>query len=161
EVQKRAATTQPLYWTYRLQVGATKDLRWRTQDADMEFDADLDMQQTPDSLLIYGEMRSLRGSYQFLSSRFRIDHAIITFDNQQGVDPLLDIIAVARVPLVDQSTSKSQLETVTATLSGRSSKPLIALTSSSNSEQRTIIDGLTLGSIRNEAGRVNATSLST
>jgi hypothetical protein len=146
EVQKRAATTQPLYWTYRIQVGATKDLRWRTQDADMEFDADLDLQQTPDSLLIYGEMRALRGSYQFLSTTFRIRNADITFDNQQGVDPLLDILADARVPLIaDRLKNESRLETVTATLVGRSSQPAITLTSTSNADQRTIIDGLTLG----------------
>ena len=72
EVQKRAATTQPLYWTYRIRAEAKNNLRWRTADADMEFDADLDLQQTPDSLLIYGEMHALRGQYWFLSSRFRV-----------------------------------------------------------------------------------------
>ena len=53
EVQKRAATTEPLYWTYKIHLGAASNLRWRPpatvmSSADMEFDADLDLEQTPD-----------------------------------------------------------------------------------------------------------------
>src|SRR5262249_27962213 len=102
EVQRRAATTQPLYWTYHIEADATSNLKWRTTSPtsapDIEFNADLDLQQTPDSLLIYGEMHSLRGTYWFLSNRFKVLNADLTFDNQQGVDPILDVAAEARVP---------------------------------------------------------------
>ncbi|MCE9627348.1 MAG: translocation/assembly module TamB, partial [Candidatus Eisenbacteria bacterium] len=154
EVQKRAATTQPLYWTYRIHAEAKNNLRWRTADADMEFDADLDLQQTPDSLLIYGEMHALRGQYWFLSNRFRVLNADLTFDNQQGVDPLLDIAAETRIP----SAPGAPLETITAQLTGRSSKPVIALTSSANSDQRTILAALTVGSVTDERGTVSVQS---
>ncbi len=161
EVQKRAATTQPLYWTYRIQADATNNLRWRTPEADMEFDVDLDLQQTADSLIIYGEMHALRGTYQFLSNRFRILNADLTFDNQQGVDPLLDIAAETKLrPVVAVGQGQAPIETITAQLTGRSSKPVISLTSSnSEADQRSILDGLTRGSYLDAAGKVSASPL--
>jgi translocation-and-assembly-module (TAM) inner membrane subunit TamB-like protein len=152
EVEKRAATTQPLYWTYRLQLEATNNLRWRTNDADIEFDADLDLQQTADSLLIYGEMKSLRGTYWFLSNRFKITNASLTFDNQQGVDPLLDVSAEAKVPSSDPK-SKAQ-ETINARITGRSSQPLIALTSSdASADQKSILSALTVRGFRSDGSQ--------
>lgn len=155
EVQRRAATTQPLYWTYRIKAEATSNLRWRPQEADMEFNADLDLQQTPDSLIIYGEMHALRGTYWFLSNRFKILNADLTFDNQQGVDPVLDIAAETRLQL--QSSARaggSSLETVTAQLTGRSSQPVISLTSTNPAaDQRAILEGLTLGGLRQDQSR--------
>ena len=38
----------------------------------------------------------MRGQYWFLSNRFRILNADLTFDNLQGVDPVLDIAAETR-----------------------------------------------------------------
>ena len=151
EVEKRAATTQPLYWTYRIQLEATNNLRWHTDaavaSADIEFDADLDLQQTADSLLIYGEMKSLRGTYWYLSNRFKIDSATLTFDNQQGVDPLLDVAAEAQTP---SSDLKSQ-ETITARITGRSSQPNIALTSSDpTADQKSILSALTVRGFRSD-----------
>jgi len=152
EVEKRAATTQPLYWTYRLQLEATNNLRWHTNDADIEMDADLDLQQTADSLLIYGEMKSLRGTYWFLSNRFKIDNATLTFDNQQGVDPLLDVAAEAKVPSSDPKTNAQ--ETITAKITGRSSQPLIALTSSDPSaDQKSILSALTVRGFRSDGSQ--------
>ncbi len=161
EVQRRAATTQPLYWTYRIQADATNNLRWRTSDADMEFDVDLDLQQTADSLIIYGEMHALRGTYWFLSNRFRILNADLMFDNLQGVDPLLDIAAETKLrPVVAEAQGQAPLETITAQLTGRASKPVISLTSSnSDADQRSILDGLTRGSYRDNSGRASASPM--
>jgi autotransporter translocation and assembly factor TamB len=155
EVQRRAATTQPLYWTYHIQADATSNLKWRPPNADLEFNADLDLQQTPDSLLIYGEMHSLRGTYWFLSTRFKVLNADLTFDNQQGVDPILDVAAEARVRAqvpaqggVISTGTPNVTEVLTAQITGRSSKPVIALTSSSNWDQRQILTALTFGGFR-------------
>ena len=147
EVERRAATTQPLYWTYRLQVEATNNLRWHTEgavaSADIEFDADLDLRQTADSLLIYGEMKALRGTYYYLSNRFKIDNAMLTFDNQQGVDPLLDVAAETQVPSSDPKATSP--ETITARITGRSSQPSISLTSSDrDADQKSILGALTV-----------------
>lgn len=144
EVQKRAATTQPLYWTYRLKADATSNLRWRTGDADIEFNADLDLQQTADSLLIFGEMHALRGTYWFYSRRFKILNADVTFDNQRGVDPLLDIAAETRLT----GAAGESNETITAQYTGRSSQPLVSLTSSNpTTNQEDILKALTVGNV--------------
>ncbi|HEV2106369.1 MAG TPA: translocation/assembly module TamB domain-containing protein, partial [Candidatus Eisenbacteria bacterium] len=147
EVQKREATTQPLYWTYHVHVDATNNLRWRPPDGDIEFNAALDLEQTPDSLLIFGEMHALRGTYYFLSNRFTIQNADLTFDNQKGVDPLLDITADTHVRPVQAAASASTLpasEDITVHITGRSSQPVIALSSSDpSSDQERILRELT------------------
>jgi hypothetical protein len=153
EVQKRAATTEPLYWTYKIHLGATSNLRWRPPDGDMEFDADLDLEQTPDSLLIYGEMHLVKGHYFFLSNRFNVTQADLTFDNQKGVDPLVDVLATTRLKPSRSELAKGggwgstppPVETITAHLTGRSSQPVIDLSSSSGWDQREILGELTYG----------------
>jgi hypothetical protein len=152
EVQRRMATTEPLYWTYRIHVDAASNLRWRPPDGDMEFNADLDLEQTPDSLLIYGEMHLIKGHYFFLSNRFDVTQADVTFDNQKGVDPTLDIAAETRLKLSREfganwgsTTPSNTTETIYATIQGRSSEPVIGLTSQSGLDQRAILGELTLG----------------
>lgn len=145
EVQRRSAATMPLYWTYRIHVTANSNLRWRPPEGEIEFDADLDLEQTPDSLLIYGEMHSLRGYYYFLSNRFSVDRANISFDNLQGADPVLDISATTRVRAVPEDAADRSFETIVATITGRSSQPTIVLGSASgNLDQTAIISLLTL-----------------
>ena len=154
EVQKRAATTQPLYWTYHIQADAKNNLRWRTSEADIELMADLDLQQTPDSLIIYGEMHAIRGTYWFLSNRFKINNADLTFDNQQGVDPILNITAETRVRR-SSTVGASGAETITAQISGRASQPVISLTSSEPlADQKSILTSLTYGTLLDPQGEL-------
>lgn len=165
EVQKRAATTEPLYWTYRIHMEAPSNLRWRPPDGELEFNADLDLEQTADSLLIYGDMHLIKGHYFFLSNRFNVTTADLTFDNQKGVDPVLEIEATTRLPYTPNALSstggatglgglpaggssdisKGAPEDIYAHISGRSSQPVIELSSASGLDQREIINQLTLG----------------
>ena len=62
ELERRAAATKPLYWLYRIQLSASDRLRWKPSAADIEFSADLSLEQTRDSLIIYGDMTALRGN---------------------------------------------------------------------------------------------------
>jgi hypothetical protein len=160
EVQARAATTEPLYWTYRIHVEAPSNLRWRPPDGDIEFDADLDLEQTPDSLLIYGEMHLVRGHYFFLSNRFALTQADVTFDNQQGVDPLLAITADTRL-LPSQSHgavggAKPHIETFTVQIAGRSSQPVITLSGPEGYDQTAILAELTYGRFAGTTGLASA-----
>jgi hypothetical protein len=160
EVQKRAATTEPLYWTYRIHVDAPSNLRWRPPDGDIEFSCDLDLEQTADSLLIYGGMQLVKGHYFFLSNRFNVTQADLTFDNQQGVDPLLDITAETRLKPsrgelapgggFDLSKGPPPQEGIYAHLTGRSSQPIIEMTSSRGWDQREILGELTYGRFTGE-----------
>lgn len=152
-VQKRAATTEPLYWTYRVHLRADSKLRWRPPDGDIEFDADLDLEQTADSLLIYGDMHLIKGHYYFLSNRFTLSQADLTFDNQKGVDPTMDLIAQtslrpSRSELAQGGTwsgAAPASEAIEAHITGRSSEPVIALSSRSGWDQREILGELTYG----------------
>lgn len=161
EVQARMATTEPLYWTYRVHLEAPRNLRWRPPDGDIEFDADLDLEQTPDSLLIYGEMHLIRGYYYFLSNRFTLTGADLTFDNQQGVDPDMNIRAQTRLlpsrsDLYKQAGQwdQRQMETITAEITGRSSQPVITLSGPEGWDQREILAELTYGRFTSEEGGV-------
>src|SRR5439155_21760175 len=82
-------------------------------------------------------------------------NADLTFADQQGVDPLLDIAAETRLRPATADPS-APLETITAQLSGRSSKPVISLTSSNPAaDQRSILAALTVG--RNDQGNAQLT----
>lgn len=166
EVEKRAATTEPLFWTYKVHMAASNNLRWRPPDGEIEFDADLDLEQTPDSLLIYGEMHAVKGTYFFLSNRFKVTQADLTFDNQKGVDPDLAITAETTLrpnlprgatASVTGATDNATTETIYARISGRSSQPVIELTSASGWDQPEIIAELTLGRFTGATGNFSAT----
>ena len=136
EVQKRAAITEPLYWTYHIHMGASRNLHWRPPEGDIEFNADLDLEQTPDSLLIYGEMHAIRGHYYFLSNRFKVSTADLTFDNQKGVDPIMDIAATTSLIPSNADYNRHRAETITATITGRASLPQIYLPGPSHGTPR-------------------------
>ncbi|MBI5168884.1 MAG: translocation/assembly module TamB domain-containing protein [Candidatus Eisenbacteria bacterium] len=159
EVQKRAAITEPLYWTYHIHMGATRNLRWRPPDGDIEFNADLDLEQTPDSLLIYGEMHAIRGHYFFLSNRFKVTQADLTFDNQRGVDPTMDIAAQTSLIPSNSEYNRRRAETITATITGRASQPVIALDGPDGWDQREVLRELTYGRFVDGGGSLTADPL--
>jgi len=131
ESQQIAAATQPLFWTYRIQVEANDHLNWRPPEGDIEFNADLRMEQTRDSLLIFGEMHALRGNYWYLSNKFAVQNADLTFDNVEGANPLIDATATTRVipsyPEDFTGTDTTPHE-VTVHIKGRANKPVIDFT---------------------------------
>ncbi len=153
EAEQVAATTRPLYWVYGIQLEARSGLRWRPADADIEFSADLSVEQTLDSLLIFGEVRALRGSYFFLNNQFRVGHALLSFDNVGGVDPLLDISATTRVPRAAlfpasggalTAAEQTGSEEVTATIQGRASNATMHFTSTAaEADEPAILRALT------------------
>ena len=149
-----AASTKPLFWTYRLDVSADDNLKWTPADADIEFNADLTMEQTRDSLLIYGEMHALRGTYYFLSTRFDVERADVTFDNVTGVNPLID--AEARTVVTGscfaagfESASSEVLNvphTITVQITGRADEPVVVFESDPDDwDEPCILRQITLG----------------
>jgi hypothetical protein len=138
EMQRIAASTQPLFWTYRIQVDANNNLHWQPPDGDIEFNANLNLEQTQDDLVMYGEMSAIRGYYYFLSNRFNVRQADLTFDNVEGVNPLITAEATTRVVpaalpagTVEPSGSDSREEphNVTVRISGRANEPAIEFAS--------------------------------
>jgi hypothetical protein len=154
QVEQVAAATQPLYWLYKIQLNATDNLRWKPSDADIEFSADLRLEQTADSLIIYGDMSALRGTYYYLSNTFRMDRVDLTFDNVGGVNPKLDILAVTRVPKsafarpAGGTLGPSQehgSENITVTITGRANAPVMEFASESGADEPQVLAALTYG----------------
>jgi hypothetical protein len=144
EAEQVQASTQKLYWTYRIRVHATDNLRWQPPDGDLEFACDLNLDQSADKLVIFGDMEALRGTYYFLSNRFTVQRAKLTFDNVSGVDPVIDAVATTRLtpsipiasyynpsgaPATSSSTASSKPYDITVTISGRASQPVVAFDS--------------------------------
>jgi translocation-and-assembly-module (TAM) inner membrane subunit TamB-like protein len=158
QLEMVAAATKPLYWVYRVQLSANDNLRWKPPQADIEFSADLRLEQTPDSLIIYGDMAGLRGSYYYLSNKFTMDRVNLTFDNVGGgVNPKLDILATTRV---SKSAGTSRLfgaalsspaergnENITVAITGRAAEPVMAFSSEGGWDQPTILAALTYGQV--------------
>lgn len=158
ESEQLAATTQELFWTYRVQVSATSNLHWQPPDGDIEFSADLTLEQTRDSLMVYGDMRALRGTYYFLSNRFDVSKADLTFDNLSGVNPVLDVEAVTRVkqPVAGATCASKGTEDITATITGRANEPVVAFSSSPDDwEEPCILRELTVGRFADDKGGVS------
>ena len=156
ETQQLAARTQPLYWTYRIRLLANSNLRWQPPDGDIEFNADLTLEQTERTLDIFGDLSAIRGTYDFLSNRFNVVVADLTFDNVGGVNPTLDIEATTRVLPVFRGGGSGDLQTGTSTggkahtitvlITGRAATPTIVFESDpSDWDQPTILSQLTVG----------------
>jgi hypothetical protein len=156
EVQQIASTTQPLYWTYRLHLSATDNLSWRPPNADIEFSADLDLAQSPDSLVIYGDVRAIRGSYYFLSNRFTVQSAELTFDNVGGVNPQILAVAETEVPRASsgplETSANSGRERITVTIRNRVREPQIEFASDSGWGEAEILRAITVGQFEDVRG---------
>ena len=157
ETQQLAARTQPLYWTYRIRLLANSNLRWQPPDGDIEFNADLTLEQTEKTLDIFGDLSAMRGTYDFLSNRFNVVVADLTFDNVGGVNPTLNIEATTRVmpslrggggsgELQAGAGNSGKVHTITVRITGRAATPTIVFESDPNDwDQPTILSQLTVG----------------
>jgi hypothetical protein len=149
EVQQYAAAAEPLFWTYRVQVTASHNLHWQPPDGDIEFSANLSLEQTPTQLLIYGDMTSLRGTYYFLSNRFTVNQANLTFDNIGGVNPLIDASATTRIKPSEVGVVNGggeEAHDVTVLMKGRAKEPAIEFASDpSDWDEARILRELTIG----------------
>ena len=126
ENDRISQTIQPLYWTYRIHVKAINNLRWQPPDGDIEFNADLVLDQTPTELIIYGDMSALRGRYDFLSNVFDVNKCDLTFDNVGGLNPTIDAEATTRViPIQTAAETDLTAHTVTVDITGRANQPAI------------------------------------
>src|SRR6185369_4127780 len=144
EAQQLAAANAPLYWLYKIDVTAESNLKWQPPDGDIEFSANLTAEQTLTELRLFGDMNAIRGTYYFLSNRFNVEQADLSFDNVSGVNPTLNAQATTRVmPL---GLSKDPPHDVTVTITGRAREPAITFASNpSDWDEDEILRQLTVG----------------
>jgi hypothetical protein len=141
EMQQFTSSETPLFWTYRVHMRATDKLRWVPPNANIEFSADPVLEQSPDSLSIFGDIDALRGQYYFLSNRFDVTRAHLQFDNVGGLDPQLDIVAQtvltptsneAMATIESDANGRLPRQTIVVAITGRSRNPVIEFSSSPN-----------------------------
>jgi hypothetical protein len=155
EAEQLAASNPPLYWVYRIELTAKSNVRWQPPDGDIEFSADLTAEQTPTELRMFGEMQAIRGSYYFLSNRFDVNNATLTFDNVSGLNPMFDAQATTRVVPIDRETLP---HVVTVRITGRAREPSIAFDSDpSDWDENEILRQLTVGRFVSTKGKAIAT----
>ena len=98
-------------------------------------------------------MHLVKGHYDFFNNRFNVTQADLTFDNQNGVDPTLDVMAETRLkpsrgelaPGGSFSGGSQATEVIYAQITGRSSSFVPVLTSSSGWDQKEILGELSYG----------------
>jgi hypothetical protein len=158
-VQQVSASTQRLYWTYAMHLSATDNLFWRPPNADVELSADLDVSQSLDSLVIYGDVRSIRGTYYFLSNRFNVESAELTFDNLGGVNPQVLAVATTEVSSVSGGDaafgSERERERITVTVTNRAREPQITFSSESGWGEAEVLRAITVGQLGGNFGLGN------
>ncbi|HET7225036.1 MAG TPA: translocation/assembly module TamB domain-containing protein [Candidatus Eisenbacteria bacterium] len=164
ETSMLAASTAPLQWTYAVGVRAASGVHWQPPDADIEFSADLTLEQTARALNIFGDLTGIRGYYDFLGNRFTISKANLSFDNIGGVNPLIDAEATTRVvPLQTTATVTTEStvpHTVTVDITGRADHPSIQFsTEPADWDQAVVLRELTVGHVLTESGAATASSL--
>lgn len=160
-MQQFNAAEQPLFWTYRVHMRATDKLRWVPPNANIEFSADLILDQNVDSLSVFGDVDALRGQYWFFSNRFDVQRAHLQFDNVGGLDPQLDIEAITQLtPVTRQGaqvasdeSGRVERQTISVRITGRSRNPVIEFDSSpAPLSQNVILEELTFGRYASGSG---------
>ncbi|MGD8319860.1 MAG: translocation/assembly module TamB domain-containing protein, partial [Gemmatimonadota bacterium] len=103
-----------------------RDTWLRSEDMNVEIGGELivtyDRQQR--DLVMVGELNALRGSYSVLGRRFEVQSGTVGFVGTPGVNPTLDIQAVAHIRRMEGDPLD-----VTATVSGTLTQPRVTLSS--------------------------------
>lgn len=101
-----------------------RDLWLRSEDMNVEMGGDLivSYDRSERDIVLVGELQALRGSYSVLGRRFQVEGGTVGFIGTPGINPLLDIEAVARIRRIE-----TQPLDVTATVSGTLTQPRVTL----------------------------------
>ena len=89
-------------WRLDLKV-AGKNLEVRGLGINSRWTTDLDIGGTADSPRFTGRADLVRGTYEFAGRDFRLDRGVLRFRGESPPDPVLDIVAEARVQGLDAS----------------------------------------------------------
>jgi hypothetical protein len=104
-----------------------RDTWLRSPDMNVEMGGDLLMtyDRTNRDMVLVGELQALRGSYAVLGRTFEVQGGTVGFIGTPGINPTLDIQAVARIPQMEDSQPLS----VTASVQGTLTQPRVQLSS--------------------------------
>ena len=108
-----------------IQLGVESDSWLRSRQIDMEIDGDLELEYDRGArrFVAVGELAAIRGSYNYFGRRFVVQEGTLEFIGIPGVNPNLDIQAVARLRAGDSPLN------VIANVGGTLVAPSVSLTS--------------------------------
>ncbi|TMJ11879.1 MAG: translocation/assembly module TamB, partial [Alphaproteobacteria bacterium] len=148
--QTAAASDEiPSIWKLDLRVRADNQLFISGMGLESEWGADLRIQGTSATPSIVGQAELIRGTYSFSGRRFNVDRGIITFTGARPPNPRLDISASADINDV----------TVTINVSGSSTNPQIAFTSSPQLPQDELLARVLFGGSVTELSALQAVQI--
>lgn len=94
--QQEEAAVVPVFAEIRMR--GDRDWRVRTPEMDMEMAGEVVLHVTPEYAGLTGEVRSLRGTYSVLNSKFNVERSSVQFtDPRRPLDNIIDAEARARV----------------------------------------------------------------
>jgi hypothetical protein len=102
----------------------------RSEDMNVEMGGDLivSYDRSKRDVVLVGDLQALRGSYTVLGRRFEVQSGTVSFIGTSGINPTLDIEALARVRREELGTLE-----VTATVSGTLTQPRVTLSTDDQS----------------------------
>ncbi|MCG6957483.1 MAG: translocation/assembly module TamB, partial [Gemmatimonadetes bacterium] len=123
-----AGLRNPFMDSLRVEVNLSvpRDSWLRSEDMNVEMGGSLLVRydRSKRDVVMVGELQTLRGSYSVLGRRFEVQQGTVGFIGTPGLNPTLDIQAVAHIRRVDADPLD-----VTATVSGTLTQPKVNLTS--------------------------------
>ncbi|WP_298464562.1 translocation/assembly module TamB domain-containing protein [uncultured Erythrobacter sp.] len=122
-------------WRYLVNANAPGRIEVDGLGLDSEWAADIALRGTVDDPRIGGEARLVRGDYSFAGARFELTRGRINFNENEPIDPRLDIAA---------ETARNGTD-VTVTITGRSQAPRVALSSEPDLPDEEILAQLLFG----------------
>lgn len=114
-----------------------------------EWQANLLVSGTPAAPMITGELRAVKGNFDFLTKNFALTRGVITFGGGSLSNPLLDIVMTNETPDL----------TAHITISGTVSKMKLSLSSEPSLPKDEILSRILFGRSANELGRLEALQL--
>lgn len=147
EVNQRP--TVPSIWNLDLRVRANNEVFVSGMGLESEWSTDLRIGGTSSHPIVTGTAEVIRGTYSFAGTRFELTNGDITFTGSDPIDPRVAITATGDVEDI----------TVTINVSGRSSDPQIAFSSSPALPQDEIMARLLFGGSVTELSALEAVQL--
>ncbi len=122
-------------WRYLVDASGGSRIEVDGLGLDSEWGADIVLRGTTDDPRIGGEARLVRGAYSFAGTRFELTRGRIAFDENQPINPRLDIAAETERDGID----------VTVAITGNSESPEIAFGSNPQLPEEEILSRLLFG----------------
>nr|WP_137676311.1 translocation/assembly module TamB domain-containing protein [Parerythrobacter lutipelagi] len=147
----RAPRARSAPWRYLINASGPSRIDVDGMGLDSEWGANIVLRGTTDDPRIGGEARVVRGYYSFAGTRFELTRGRIAFDENQPIDPRLDIVA---------ETQKEGIE-VAVTVTGNAQSPEITFNSTPALPEEEILARLLFGGSITELSATDALQLGT